>query len=166
VKGLDIALNIARQCPHIPFSFVEGWAISERDRSKLQQKIAALPNVKLVKSQKDMRKVYKRCKVLLAPSVCEEGYGRVVTEAQISGIPVIASRRGGLPEAVGTGGLLIDPDASIDEWVQSIREFWQNEKLYKEKSIAAYNYAQREEMSITNQIDAYERALLAARNER
>ena len=102
-KGSDIALELARLCPEIPFTFVEGWRLSYDRREALTQKLFELPNLKLLPSQSDMRKVYRRCKILLAPSRCEEAYGMVVTEAQASGIPAVASARGGLRESVGTG---------------------------------------------------------------
>ncbi len=163
-KGRDIALEIARRCPDIPFSFVESWLLSPEQRSKLMQQLSALPNVTLFASQKDMRKVYGKCKILLAPSIVEEAYGRVVTEAQISGIPVIASTRGGLPEAVGPGGVLLDPDGPIDDWVKAVRKLWQDDKYYAELSAAALAYAQRPELTLSYQIDAHEKALLAAAN--
>src|SRR3546814_9881685 len=43
----------------------------------------------------DMREVYRRTHTLLVPSQWEEAWGRVATEAQFSGIPVLASDRGG-----------------------------------------------------------------------
>ncbi len=39
-----------------------------------------------------------------------EGFGLPVLEALASGAPVIASRRGGIPEAAGEAALLVDPD--------------------------------------------------------
>jgi glycosyltransferase involved in cell wall biosynthesis len=86
----------------------------------------------------------------------------VATEAQISGIPVIASARGGLPEAVGPGGILIDPKGPLDDWVKAVQKLWQDKAYYDELSIAALNYAQRPELSVAYQMGAYEQALQAA----
>jgi len=50
--------------------------------------------------------------VLVVPSLWEEPFGLVAVEACASGVPVIATRRGGLPEIVvdQLNGLLCDPD--------------------------------------------------------
>lgn len=56
---------------------------------------------------------YKELDVLVVPSVPTPGwleqFGRVVVEAMASGVPVIASRSGALPEVVGKAGLLVPP---------------------------------------------------------
>jgi glycosyltransferase involved in cell wall biosynthesis len=103
IKGLDIALGVARLCPEIPFSFVESWRLSAGPRQKLMEQLAALPNITFCPPQTDMRVVYGKCKILLAPSMWEEAYGRVATEAQMSGVPVVASARGGLPADLNGG---------------------------------------------------------------
>jgi glycosyltransferase involved in cell wall biosynthesis len=124
--------------------------------------LAPLPNVTFVPPQSDMRKVYAECKILLAPSVWEEAYGRVATEAQISGIPVVASARGGLPEAVGPGGVLLDPDQPIADWVAAVRKLWSDQDYYSALSAAATAHAARPEISFEHQVDAFERAMLDA----
>jgi len=162
IKGLDTALGVARLCPEIPFTFVEAWRLSPEPRQKLMEQLAALPNVTLCPPQTDMRGVYGKCKILLAPSVWEEAYGRVATEAQMSGIPVVASARGGLPEAVGPGGILLKHDQPISDWADVIRKLWQDQQHYAKLSAAALTYAQRREMTFAYQIDAWEKALSVA----
>jgi glycosyltransferase involved in cell wall biosynthesis len=160
LKGRDIALEVARQCPDIPFTFVESWQLSDDDRKYLEEKLAALPNVTHLPPQKDMRKIYGKCKLLLVPSMWLEGYGRVVTEAQISGIPVIASRRGGLPEAVGRGGTLLDPEGPIEEWVSAVRKLWLDNQHHAELSAAAFANAERSENSLSQKLEDWEQVLL------
>jgi glycosyltransferase involved in cell wall biosynthesis len=60
-------------------------------------------------------------RALLVPSVWYEPAGRVVLEAYASGVPVIASRIGALPEVVeeGVTGLLADP-GSREAWTRAM----------------------------------------------
>jgi glycosyltransferase involved in cell wall biosynthesis len=162
-KGLDIALGVARLCPDIPFSFVESWPLCVEVRQQLNQMLPTLPNITFMPPQSDMRKVYGKCKLLLAPSRWNEAYGRVATEAQISGMPVVASARGGLPEAVGAGGILLDPDQPVADWAAAVRKLWENHQYYTELSAAALTHAQRREIGFDYQMEAWERAMLAAR---
>ena len=71
-----------------------------------------------------MRRVYARTRVLLIPSIWEEGFGRVVVEAQVSGIPSVASNRAGIPEAVGNAGILLSPDEPVRVWADAVRGVW------------------------------------------
>jgi alpha-1,3-rhamnosyl/mannosyltransferase len=47
--------------------------------------------------------------VLVLPSL-DEGFGLPVLEAMTLGVPVVASRRGSLPEVLGDAGQLVDAD--------------------------------------------------------
>ncbi len=53
--------------------------------------------------------LYRGALALVMPSHTE-GFGIPALEAMTIGVPVIAARRGALPEVVGEAGLLIDPD--------------------------------------------------------
>ncbi len=48
-----------------------------------------------------------------------EGYGLPVVEAMARGCPVVAADAGALPEVVGAGGRLLDPDDE-DQWADAI----------------------------------------------
>lgn len=157
-KGREIALEIAKQCPEIPFSFIESWSLSPKDLEELGARIDTMPNVSLRRRTGDMRGVYSRAKIVLVPSMWEEAWGRVATEAQFSGIPVVASNLGGLPEAVGPGGVLLDPTGPIGPWIETVRRLWSDDAFYREKSAAALAYSRRPEIDPGTQIDA----LLAA----
>ena len=58
------------------------------------------------------RSLFEKIDVLAVPSLWHEPFGRVAIEAMAWGLPVIASRRGGLPEIVqpGVNGWLFEPD--------------------------------------------------------
>jgi glycosyltransferase involved in cell wall biosynthesis len=55
---------------------------------------------------------YRNADVFVFPSVWNEGFGLPPVEAMASGVPVVASRVGALPETIVAGetGLLVEPD--------------------------------------------------------
>jgi glycosyltransferase involved in cell wall biosynthesis len=57
----------------------------------------------------DLPALYGGAALVVQPSL-EEGFGLPALEAMACGAPVIASRRGALPEVVGDAGRLVDPD--------------------------------------------------------
>ncbi|MFK0687013.1 glycosyltransferase [Mesorhizobium sp. IMUNJ 23033] len=142
-KGFDLAVRIAAACPEIPFLFVESWKLDDDHRARIEQTIAPYPNVKLESRTSDMKTVYGRTKILLAPSKWEEAWGRVASEAHCSGIPVVGSRRGGLPEAIGSGGVVLDYDGPLDDWVAAIRLLWNDAQEYARLSAAARTFSER-----------------------
>lgn len=129
-KGISIVARLIlmaeKELPHIKFLLVQG-------RGNPADTIAALhspedinehplsnrnfPNVIAIPNQKDMREIYGKTKVLLAPSLWYESFGMVAVEALINGVPVLASKSGGLPEAVGEGGICIEtPRECQSDW--------------------------------------------------
>ncbi|MFO1058991.1 MAG: glycosyltransferase [Dongiaceae bacterium] len=146
IKGLEIALALAERRPDIPFEFVESWALRPRPLRELRRRLAPLANVRLTRATLDMRAVYARSRLLLAPSRWEEPWGRVVTEAQLSGIPVLATCSGGLPEAVGPGGILVPPEAPVEAWAGALGRLWDDAAAYDELSRRALQHAARPEI--------------------
>jgi glycosyltransferase involved in cell wall biosynthesis len=73
--------------------------------------------------------------LMIVPSLSHEPFGLVALEAMASGVAVIASERGGLPEACGGAGVLVDPD-DTQEFANAIRELSRPEVLRAAKQAA------------------------------
>lgn len=145
IKGLDLVIELANRLQNIPFLLQESWDIDEQSRKKLDQAMKKNKNITLRERSNDMRSCYSKARVLLVPSQWEEAWGRVVSEAQVSGIPVIASSVGGLPESVGTGGLLVSP-SDIDEWELNLSKLWNDHEFENTLSNLALKHAARDEI--------------------
>lgn len=62
----------------------------------------------------------------------EEGFGIVYIEAQANGVPVIGSKTGGAPEAIGNGGLLVANELDTSEIAATMERLLTDEKVYEE----------------------------------
>lgn len=161
-KGFELALKVAGRCPDIPFLFLESWKLDDGHRQQVLAVLEPLKNTTFVNRTTDMRSIYGRTKILLAPSRWEEAWGRVASEAHCSGIPVVGSRRGGLPEAIGSGGVVLDYDAPIDDWVEEVRRLWSDDDHYDRLSKAASEFARRPAMQPERQFETFFGVLEAA----
>jgi surfactin synthase thioesterase subunit/glycosyltransferase involved in cell wall biosynthesis len=95
VKGIDIFVAIADAFPKTSFAAVPTWGTNEQDRAAL----SARPNVMLLRPVDDMNDLFRRTRVLLVPSLWAEARSRIVLEAMLRGVPVVAADSGGISEA-------------------------------------------------------------------
>ena len=95
VKGIDIFLALATRMPEIQFAAVPIWGTNAADLAALRR----LPNITLLDPVDNIDHLLCRSRVLLVPSVWAEARSRIVVEAMLRGVPVIASDAGGLKEA-------------------------------------------------------------------
>ena len=95
VKGIAIFLALADAFPQTAFAAVPMWGTNQQDREELSRR----PNVRLLEPVDDIDRLLVRTRVLLVPSLWAEARSRMVLEAMLRGVPVMASNVGGLPEA-------------------------------------------------------------------
>jgi glycosyltransferase involved in cell wall biosynthesis len=152
-KGLDLALELAELCPDIPFRFVKAWPIGFREMARLKARLRTLQNVVLLEPQSDMSSIYAATRVLLVPtSLVSETWGRVVSEAQFGGIPVLATDRGALPDTVGKGGVIIPSQADAAIWANELRRLWIDVDYYRALQNSALAHSRRPELQFDRQI--------------
>lgn len=149
-KGGKLFLRLAQlaltEAPELVFLAVE----SRGARHSWEQKgvnVSALTNIWWIPKQKNIRAVYDRTAVLLSPSIWLEASSRVCAEAQLCGIPVLATRSGGIPAQLNGGGYLFDiPDVMRDNysatpsvedvrpWLETIKSLMDDEAVYQAAS--------------------------------
>jgi hypothetical protein len=129
-KGDALVRLIAEQMPEEVFVVI-GRHYSDRD-------CARPANIQYWGDTPDVQRLYGVAQVMLVPSLVEEGFPRVVLEAAANGIPVIANRIGGLPEALGDSGVLIDTGGKLPadlydlaaRYVAELRKLLDDHDLY------------------------------------
>ncbi len=88
-------------------------------------------------AEEDKPALYSGALLFVFPSLYE-GFGLPPLEALACGTPVVASRAGSLPEIVGEGGILIDPE-DVESLVAAMRKLLSDENLraeLREKGLA------------------------------
>ena len=153
-KGLLLFARLADMLgskrPDIPVLVVQSGhsggslnAIAGLDFSKYPQIMAAPP----VPAPADF---FALTRLLVAPSVWEEPFGRVAAEAMVNAIPPLVSNRGSLPDVVGGdfaagGGGRVLPipgwmtastttlpsEADVAPWFDAVCELWDDPALYR-----------------------------------
>lgn len=110
VKGVDRAERVARRAG-IQLVIAGGWRFNWSRR---------ITSVGMVDGERK-RRLLSRARGLIFPVRWEEPFGLVVVEALASGTPVVASRRGSLPELVSPDvGFLCDDEDDFAEAVHRV----------------------------------------------
>jgi glycosyltransferase involved in cell wall biosynthesis len=150
-----IAAEMFRRRPEIPFLVVEGRGGADWPR-RLSIDLSGLKNLSGMRSTPRPREFYAQSRIVLMPSLWGESFGRVAAEALANGIPVLASRRGALPETLGGAGVLFDIPARYTEparmaevptpeevagWVETIERIWGDDVCHAEHRMRALDRA-------------------------
>jgi glycosyltransferase involved in cell wall biosynthesis len=156
-NDIDLILALARFRPDIPFVLQESWPLEETYRADLSATIQDLANVVLRSPVPSPSEVFHDARVLIATYPVNRP--RVVVEAQHNGIPVLAKSFPALAEAVGPGGVLVKPDASVGEWLSVLGGVWDDDAEYERLSALAREHDLRDEMDPESIAQRFETAI-------
>jgi glycosyltransferase involved in cell wall biosynthesis len=119
VKGVGVLLEAFSRLPKNYQLDVYG-AIKDRRYENFDWASHRVSHIKEISSDEALRKL-SEYDLLLLPSSYPEGYPGIIIDALSLGIPVIATRVGGIPEIITSGreGLLIEK-ADVDSIVKAI----------------------------------------------
>lgn len=123
------------------------------------QKQGNTSNVLFLGQRDDIDQILKATDILVCPSVWNEAFGLVIAEAMASGIPVVASRVGGISNVVidGETGILVPPNDCVElaEAIQSLLEDEEKRKSFGSSGYArAFKYFNIDE-KVAKTIDLY-----------
>ncbi|HEY4136569.1 MAG TPA: glycosyltransferase [Alphaproteobacteria bacterium] len=153
IKGIERLGALAMANPDIPFLVADNWILEKVWRAWVKQRFGGLRNIEWRPATDDVRGLYGDARLLLMPSVWEEAYGRTATEAQLNGLPVLASRRGALPDTVGAGGLVVDLHAPDETWTAALRKLYFDVVAWNEMSEAALAHSRMQVYAANNGVD-------------
>lgn len=137
-KGHRVLVKAASQlidtipCVHFVIVGDDAMSSDAQYRANLENMIRELgwtSRFSFVGRRDDIPQVMKALDLLAVPSY-SEAFGRVVVEGLASGLPVVASRVGGIPEIItdGSTGILIDP-GDVDGLASAIRRLQGDHEL-------------------------------------
>ncbi|MGN0930089.1 MAG: glycosyltransferase family 4 protein, partial [Thermoguttaceae bacterium] len=142
-KGVYWFAGLAKELwkirPDIPILVVEGSAgIDALANPTLG--LNCVNNINFVRNTPFPQIFYDIARVILIPSLFNESFCRVAAEAMASGVPIIASNRGAIPETVQDAGILLDIPSKytpiskivpspeeLQSWIEAILHFWDDE---------------------------------------
>ncbi len=116
------------------------------DEARLRETIARLRlgnRVRLFPFTTTPELVYARADLTILPSLYKEGLPNVLLESLAMGVPVVASRLGGVSEVVLSGetGVLV-PRGNIAALADAIRRLWENRAMYERMRRQARRFVQ------------------------
>jgi glycosyltransferase involved in cell wall biosynthesis len=162
-KGVDIFLAAASRMPDVPFKVAGDGPVLSEMRTRAPRNVEFLGRL----GSDELLTFYRRSRILAVPSLWFEPFGLVVVEAMALGVPVVASRIGGLPYVVDDGvtGLLFEP-GSPEGLVKDVRRLWEDPQLCDRMGRAGRQKVMREyseEAYYQNLMVAYQTAIQRSR---
>ena len=163
--------KVAKEIPNLKI-----WVVGEVPVSKeaykeqlelLVKRLGLWPHTEFLGTQRDIPGILEHLDVLVMATTTQEAFGRVIIEAQAAGVPVVATRVGGVVDIIedNKNGLLVPPADPV-RMAQAVVRLYKDKDLAEKISQAAllktknnYNITQMVESTL----EVYQQALESKR---
>lgn len=171
IKGhiyfLKAMAKVMRKIPNVKI-----WIVGETGRGKDNyreeinvsiKRLGLSQNVEFLGRQRDIPHILNQLNLLAVSTITEEAFGRVIIEAQAAGVPVVATRVGGIVDIIedGVNGLLVAP-RDIQAMAQAIIRLLEDINLAKDLTVCARRSVS-ERFTLKQMVDATLKAYEEAR---
>ena len=159
--------KVARVVPHLKI-WIVGDAPASKEAYKEQvqvliKRLGLWPATQFLGTSRDIPEILAHLDLLVLATTTHEAFGRVIVEAQASGVPVVATRVGGVIDIIDDGktGLLVPP-ADPGSMSEAAIKIFKDVELSRHLAQDAYNKVREKynvELMVKNTLDVYQDAL-------
>ncbi|NJN66628.1 MAG: glycosyltransferase family 4 protein [Chloroflexaceae bacterium] len=165
-KGFQVAIQAVRRLlPRFPTLqlFIVGEGAYRKTLSKIAATTVGAVTLPGYASGQQVARWLAAADIFLMPTLRDEGLPLTIVEAMAAGVPVIASKAGGIPDAVDEGrtGMLV-PMGSVEALTQTIETLLQDSRLRSSLARAARETAVKR-LSRDHMVAATEHILTSVR---
>jgi glycosyltransferase involved in cell wall biosynthesis len=141
-KGIEVLMRALAELPESVVLWIVGDGAESERLHQLRDELHLTSRVHFHGLQKDVAPFMQAADCFVCPSLWAEAAGLVNLEASASGLPVIASRIGGIPEYVENGrtGFLFPP-GDYQELARCVQSLKEDSALYQNISAEARAWA-------------------------
>lgn len=147
VYELITAFNRLSPNKNLRLLIVGGTGYNDNSETKYTRKIRNIAKENVIFTGfvgfNEMQNYYSLSRIGIVPSTINEGFNLTIVEFLASGIPVIATNIGGMPEVLGDCGVLVDYDENFTENLSKAMKNAickiENEEIEKDKFMHCIN---------------------------
>lgn len=152
--GVNKVADLATHFPMTSFVLQESWDLSAQEHAFIDSLLSQHRNISFRERTTSPAVMFRDVGLLLAPHQIDNR-PRTVLEAQVNGIPVIATAQPGLVEAVGPGGICVPIDGDATAWCDAMSSIWCDPTRYGRLEREARRHAERDEVNPVHVTDDF-----------
>jgi glycosyltransferase involved in cell wall biosynthesis len=157
LKGVDVLLSSLREVVrhhnvHLVLAYQNGALEAEYKQLAVDLQVAGSVSFIGLVTPAALSRLYRASELVVLPSFAES-LPSVVTEALLSGTPVVASRVGGIPDQVGEFGRVVEP-GDVRQLAYAMRDVLERSGWFRARAADMREYAMRR-FGVTSMVDRH-----------